>query len=234
MTSALLSETSTLFVHADEVIGLVVLLLLAMWGAVTSYRAMQRPRLVLTQVAPGEWRASRRDFWQYVVSMPVLLFLWVQGLVLILLFAKNDLAGSDVFAVAVAIVVAVRILAHVSREHSHELAKSVPLTIVTLFVITGSWRGGDSLTQVTDDYVRTDVSFPVLLLPLAVEFAVTALWYWLGVRWWWHRDYDVVAMPENEEQILHEHTLASVLTLRHHRVRRAELDDPRRSAAPRR
>jgi len=224
---------ATSVVSATDILLFVVLLLVSMLAIVASYHAMQRPRLVLHEVADGQFRAGRRDFWQYVASMPVLLLLWVQGLVLILLFAKNDLTGSEVYAVATAIVIAARILAHVSHEHSHELAKSVPLTIVTLLVITGSWRGGDNFDQVVSDFQRTDVSFPVLLLPLLVEFAVAAAWYWLGVRWWWHRGYDVVAMPENEEQILHEHTLASVLTLRHHRVRRAVLDDPQRSAAPR-
>jgi hypothetical protein len=226
VTSALLSETSTLFVHADEVIFLVVALLAAMWGSVAAYRAMQRPRLVLTEVAPGRWRASRRDTVQYLLSIPFLLFLWVQGLMLILLFTKNDLKGPELYAVATAIVIAVRILAHLSHEHSHELAKSVPLTIVTLLVITGSWRTGASFDQVSNDFLRTNVSLPVVALPLVVELAMTGLWYWVGVRWWWEKGYDVPALPENEERALHEHSLAEVVTLRHHTVRRAT--DPAR------
>ncbi|MFN8157256.1 MAG: hypothetical protein U0R68_07550 [Candidatus Nanopelagicales bacterium] len=184
------------FVHAGDVLVRVAILVVAMLASVAAYHAMQRPRLVVSEVEPGLWRAKRRDVVQYVISIPWLLLLWMAGLELVLVFTNNGLSGPDVSAIAVAIVIAVRILAHVLHEHAHELAKTVPLTIVTLWVITANGlRSFDDATFT--DWNRTALTGPTELLLVGTEFVVCALWYWVGVRWWWPKGHDLIGMPKH-------------------------------------
>lgn len=183
------------FVHAGDVLIKVAILVVAMLASVAAYHAMQRPRLVVSEVEPGSWRAERRDVIQYVISIPWLLLLWMAGLELVLVFTNNGLSGPDVSVIAVAIVIAVRILAHALREHAHELAKTVPLTIVTLWVITANGIRVDDRTLA--DWDRTALTGPTELLLVGTEFVVCALWYWVGVRWWWPKGHDLVGMPKH-------------------------------------
>lgn len=183
------------FVHATDVLVKVAILVVAMLASVAAYHAMQRPRLVVSEVEPGIWRAKRRDVIQYVISIPLLLVLWMAGLELVLVFTNNGLSGPDVSVIAVAIVIAVRILAHALREHAHELAKTVPLTIVTLWVITANGIRVDD--QTLSDWDRTALTGPTELLLVGTEFVVCALWYWVGVRWWWPKGHDLIGMPRH-------------------------------------
>lgn len=188
--------TGPIRVDAAYLAELVAIIVVSMLAIVAAYHAMQRPRLVLHEGADGTWRPTRRDFWQYAASMPFLMLLWAMGLQIILLFTNNGLTGHEIVAIAMALVIAVRILAHVSREHAHELAKSVPLTIITLLIVTSSgWRSGSDFERVAEDLSRTQVSVPSVLLLVLSEFVIAALWYWVGVRWWYPRGHDVPGLP---------------------------------------
>ena len=183
-------------VNAPDVLWLVVLIVISMLAIVASYHAMQRPRLVLHEQPPGQWRARRRDFWQYVVSMPLLMTVWAIGVQAILLFTNNGLDGKTVVAISLALVIAVRMFAHISREHAHELAKSVPLTIVTLLIITSTgWRTGPEFDRALHELTTTQISGPSVMFLIASEFVIAALWYWIGVRWWYPRGRNVPGLP---------------------------------------
>lgn len=186
------------FVHADDVAAHVAIIVVSMVAIVFAYHAMQRPRLLVSEVEPGVWRARRRDVWKYVLSIPWLLILWMAGLELILVFANNGLDGVQLSVIAVSLVIAVRILAHVVHEHAHELAKTVPLTVVTLFIVSGNgMRDELELDRVTAEWNQTALTGTTELLLIGTEFAVAALWYWIGVRWWWPRGHDLVGMPKH-------------------------------------
>ena len=128
-------------VTATDIIVLTASILVAMFLAVVGYRAMQHPRVVLTQTVDGQWRASRRDAIKYAISIPLLLLAWNVFLLVILLSGDNWLDGPRSLVVATSVIAAARILAHLSPERAHELAKSVPLTLVTLLLISGGFRG---------------------------------------------------------------------------------------------
>ncbi len=197
------------FVYASDVLYWVSLILVSMVAIVASYHAMQRPRLVVSEVETGSWRARRRDVVKYLLATPFLLFIWTAGLELILLFSNNGLDGVQVSLIAVSLVIAGRILAHVAHEHAHELAKTVPLTVVTLLLITSNGRRtGEELEQTFRDWDVTALSGNSELLLVGTEFAVCALWYWVGVRWWWPRGHDVVGMPKHGD-LAHAALLAS-------------------------
>jgi len=182
-------------VTAPEIILLTVTIIAAMFVAVAGYRAMQHPRIVLTQVSEGQWRARRRDVIQYLVSIPFLLVAWYLFLLLILLSGNNWLNGAESLIVATSVIAAARVLAHISPERSHELAKSVPLTLVTLLLISGGLRGPKEIVAILDQWVHTDISGPAQALLLICELGTTALWYWVGVRYLWSRGFRVPGMP---------------------------------------
>jgi hypothetical protein len=185
-------------VHASDVLVYVVITVVAMLAIVLAYHAMQRPRLVVSEIEPGVWRSKRRDVVKYAVSIPLLLILWLAGLQLILVFANNGLSGVQLSVISVALVISVRIFAHVSHEHAHELAKTVPLTVVTLFIISSNgMRNPRELDQTIADWNATALSGPTELLLIGTEFVIAALWYWVGVRWWWPRGHDLIGMPKH-------------------------------------
>lgn len=209
------STTHELLVDAGDVLELVAVLVVAMVVIVAAYRAMQRPRLVLHEVAPGIYRARRRDFWQYAVTVPLLMALWSAALEVILLFTNNALTATEIGVTSVAIVVTVRLFAHLSHEHAHELAKSIPLTIVTLLIVTANgWRSGPEFDTTLRDWLHTSTSGPTDLVLVGSEFLICALWYWVGVRWWFVRGHDVPGLPRRTSIAELEHELAERVTLR--------------------
>lgn len=187
-------------VGALDILAQAGLIVVAMWIAVMVYRSIQKPRIRLTEVEPGVWRAHRRDVVQYLLSIPFLLMLWSGSLVLILVVGTNSLTGREIEAVASAVVIAARFFAHLSPERSHELAKTVPLTLVTLVLISGSMRDLGSMQALFDDFSRTELSWSATGLVLGAELLFTATWYWLGVRFLWLRGYNVPGLPKQHRE----------------------------------
>jgi hypothetical protein len=198
MSSTMLAAaTAETVVGAEDILAIAALLVIAMLAAVSSYRGMQRPRLVLTETEPGVFRAANSDVVRYLVAIPFLLMAWNFLLIIVLIIAANELTGDRIVVVAAAIVLAARVFAHLSPERSHELAKTVPLTLVTLVLISGGIRDDTSLENIAEEFGRTSYTPQALLLLLAAELVVTALWYWVGVRWWWPRGHDVPGLPRH-------------------------------------
>jgi hypothetical protein len=197
MTEFLAQQVPESVVGASDVLQLVLVIVVSMFAIVLAYHAMQRPRLVLVETPEGEWRASRRDIVRYALSMPILLLLWAGGLELILLLTNNGLTGQQITAVSLAIVISVRIWAHISREHAHELAKSIPLTIVTLLIVTSTgWRSPDQLEETFEQWFTTRLTGPAIGLLVVTEFVICAVWYWVGTRWLHPRGRHVPGLSE--------------------------------------
>lgn len=196
-SSTLAAATGDAIVGAEDVLSIALLLVIAMLAAVASYRGMQRPRIVLTQIGSETFRAGRGDVLRYLVSIPFLLMSWNLVLSIVLIVAANELSGDRIVVVSAAVVLAARVFAHISPERSHELAKTVPLTLVTLVLITGGIRSEASLDNIADEFARTSYTPQAIVLLLAAELVVTAAWYWFGVRWWWPRGHDVPGLPRH-------------------------------------
>jgi hypothetical protein len=181
-------------VTTSDVLSLAAWLAVAIAVAVVVYRGMQRPRLRLVHGAAG-WRTNGRDLLLYAVTAPVLVAFWFLFFVVILLVGTNDLGGNDVLRVSMAVVIASRFLAHVWREPAHELAKTVPLTLAALVIIAGGLRSQTSLEDVLTQVFETGVSGVAWLVLLFVDYLFTAVWYWVGVRWWTPRGHRVPGVP---------------------------------------
>jgi len=82
-----------------------------------------------------------------IFAIPFLFIAWNFVRFTVLIIAANELTGDRIIVVAAAIVLAARVFAHLSPERSHELAKTVPLTLVTLVLISGGIRDDTSLEK---------------------------------------------------------------------------------------
>lgn len=181
-------------VSATDVLEMVLWLLMAMVIAVLVYRGMQRPRLRLVDHGTG-WRTTARDVVLYLVTAPFLVTGWFLFFVVILVVGTNDLSGDRILTVSMAVVLATRLFAHVWHEAAHELAKTVPLTLVALILIAGGLRSDTSLATIGAEWDRTGITGPALLLLLFADYAITLAWYWVGVRWWHARGHRVPGVP---------------------------------------
>jgi hypothetical protein len=158
---------------------LVALGLLTYW----MFRAMDHPRLVLTQTPDGP-RARRSDVIKYAISMPFLILLWVNVIGMILMITRNELTIVQIVAWPYALVLAIRFLAFVVPGAAHELAKLVPLALIALLILSGDVRPLDDVFVIgtviptLDDYMLNWV------LLLTFDFIMTAVWYWGYIRWW--------------------------------------------------
>ncbi|MFN8169726.1 MAG: hypothetical protein U0S36_13210 [Candidatus Nanopelagicales bacterium] len=197
MPTTLLAAVEPATVGAEEILLTAGLIAVAMLAAVTSYRGMQRPRLVLTEESEGTFRAARGDVVRYALAAPFLILGWNLLLIVILIIAANSLTGDAIVVVSSAIVLAARAFAHVSPERSHELAKTVPLTLVTLVLISGGIRDQASLEEIADEIGALSITPQATVLLLVAEYLVTLAWYWLGVRWLWPRGKDVPGLPRH-------------------------------------
>lgn len=170
------------------VIALAVLALRAM------YRGMQRPRLTLTYHEDGPPTASRRAVLRYLVTPLVWVPLWFYAVLGILVLASNRGDGfrpvDQMVIAAAAVVGGSRVLAHINAEGAHELAKSVPLTLLSLILISGQTIGFEAFLVVSLLlFVNVDsLSLYVILLGL-LDIVATALWL-VRRRRAWRREAD--------------------------------------------
>lgn len=190
----------------DDVLVTAVTLAVMTVLAVLCYRAMEKPRLLLTPTPDGP-RAMQGDVIRYAVSIPFLTGLWVLYFVVILTIARNNLDAKGVLITAAGVVIGTRILAHVWGDAAREIGKVVPLAIVTLVLIAGNVREGNVLDDFVEELANIDFALPTYVLIFACDYVITAIWYWGWIRWaqphlevrraarsadpvrrWWRRD----------------------------------------------
>lgn len=105
------------------------------------YRGMQRPRLHLEHHPDRPPSTSGRDVIRYLATPFIWVPLWFIVVLAVLLLAASRgdaIRPANELVIAAAVVVGgSRLLAHVNLEGAHELAKSVPLTLLSLILISG-------------------------------------------------------------------------------------------------
>jgi hypothetical protein len=170
-------------VGATEILEWLIILVVATSIAYVIYRAMERPRLRVVETPQGQ-RATLRDTVQYAVSIPILVLLWIAFFTVILSIADNGLDAFNLAVLPAAIVMATRLLAHVNPKIAHELGKAVPLTLITLILIAGGVREENALLDIIEELAEMGMSGPALVLVFVFDYVITALWYWIYVRWW--------------------------------------------------
>ena len=190
--SAALDATDILWNAGALVVAVVAIVLL--------FRGMQRPRLRLVRRDDG-WRTTRRDVVLYALVAPLLVIFWVNVLSFSFVLAPTSLGGRQILLISCAVIVASRALAHVWHEPAHELAKSIPLTLLTLVLVGGALRPETAMDELRNELGSVDLSVPALLLLLFADYAFTAAWYWIGVRWLAGRGRHLPGVPRDPAPI---------------------------------
>lgn len=193
-------------VTIGQIIWWSVFISLAAWLAFLVYRAMDHPRLVLTATPAGP-RATSRDTWLYIVSMPFLVSLWWIFFFAVFLINENNLNPVQLLVFPSALVVSIRALAFLSPHTAHELAKVIPIALVAFVILDGSIRDATEFEEVLDHVFELEVSPAVILFVLLIDYALTAIWYWGWIRWgrerWttWRSKRSVQQIPHDDGRV---------------------------------
>lgn len=162
-------------------VGLALMTVLILWV----YRSMQKPRLYLTEAVPGgQPFATWQSFLRYIILIPIMLAIWMGALMLILTIAAEGRTAEEIALASAAVIGAVRILAHITPEGSHELGKTVPLAVLSI-ILLGASADPSSWDQRLNDLDRNaDVLDYQYVTLLVLDVVVTALWYWrMRAKW---------------------------------------------------
>ncbi len=174
------------------------------------YRGMQRPRLNLTMHEDAPPTVSANAIARYAVTPLVLIPLWFMAILSILVLAAGRSygvrPGNELVIATGAVVGGSRLLAYVNREGAHELAKSVPLTLLSLIIISGQVVTAEGAAKLFVQLVlNIDSLLAYMILLGLLDIALTTGWF-LWVRWRWNA-------PDNDTGSGLWHRLRATLAL---------------------
>ena len=170
-------------VTALEVVMLAAAIVIATLLAVVIWRAAQKPRLRLVfDPVRDRWTTTTRDVVQYALSIPLLMLLWYYYFLVILLIAPNRLSMFKLILAPAAVILAVRCLAHIWHEAAHNLAKTVPLVIVTTVLMTLTVKSPQEWLAFQGNGRMAELSGPAAVTLVLADYLFTTLWFFLGAR----------------------------------------------------
>lgn len=179
----------TVSVPLAEMLQMVVATALAILLLRTIYRGMQHPRLKLHWHEAGPPTTTLKAIAAYLVTPILLIPLWYLAILVILVIAANRGSqlrpAEELILVAGLIVGASRLLAHVNLDAAHELAKSVPLTLISLILISGQTISVIGAVVLVNALAASGAWMLNMILFLMVsDIVLTTLWFFYRrVRW---------------------------------------------------
>ena len=166
-----------------DVVTLAAAIVIATLLAVVIWRAAQKPRLRLVfDPVRDRWTTTTRDVVQYALSIPLLMLLWYYYFLVILLIAPNRLSVFKLILAPAAVILAIRCLAHIWREAAHNLAKTVPLVIVTTVLMTLTVKSQQEWLAFQGNGRMAELSGPAAITLVLADYLFTAVWFFLGAR----------------------------------------------------
>ncbi len=150
------------------------------------YHSIQRPRLHLTiSTKTGKPTATWQSIVRYAILTPIVIYVWWTLLSIILMFAAPE-RSAEAMAIAAAVIIgAGRFLAHISFEVSHELTKIVPLTAISLMLISGTALTEERFFEIVTEFEQFASQIDGIALFLIIwDVIITSLWFWQQrLRW---------------------------------------------------
>lgn len=144
--------------------------------AVGVYKSMERPRLQLTQ-SPAGLQAERRDIVKYALSAPPLILAWYAFFWVLIFLVPGHPSASTLMLMPLAVVVAVRCLAHLSLSGAYHLSIVVPMVIITSILVGDGLPGEKEVDQYLRELEQVDLAWTAFLAAVVLEYLFTAVWY---------------------------------------------------------
>ncbi len=117
---------------------LIYALLLALYAAFVwfFYKSVSRRDLFkLNFGSDHQWRSSLAYVLKYLVSFPLLTFLWFAALSLILFLLAKSQTTQNILLISMAMIAASRITAYYKEGIAEELSKILPLGVLAIFIV---------------------------------------------------------------------------------------------------
>lgn len=170
-----------------SIAGLTVLVAVIVW----IYRTMQRPRLRPTvDAGSGAASLSWQAIVRYVVTTPIMVFIWFSAILIILTWAARDRSAEELVIAAAAVVGAARLLAHLDEEMARELGKTIPLAVVGVILIGRSSATWQEFVGAIDEFDQNWATIDdYYFLLVGFDLLVTA--GWLGLHYGRGHDFAV-------------------------------------------
>lgn len=141
-----------------------------------SYRTMQHPRLPVNRSDERRPSVTVSGVLRYAVTTPIMVSFWMLVLVTLLSAAAKDRTSLQILLAASAVIGGARLLAHVKEEIAHELAKAVPITILSFIIIGGGFTGIEPFFNAVDQ-IPWEVVDRYWVGLLVWDVFLTAVWF---------------------------------------------------------
>lgn len=158
-------------------VGLLVLTMIAVWV----FRHMQRPRLALHDTPDGP-RTTARDVIIYTLTTPVFVYFWWSYFTLLILFSPTETSPETLLYMPLALILAVRILAHFFTDAAYHLSSIVPLLLISAIIIGQGVPDSQFVEDNLKDWTDAETSGAALLVIFTADYVITAIWYWAKTR----------------------------------------------------
>lgn len=147
------------------------------------YRSMSDPRLPVIREPGSPPRVSWGGAARYILTAPPMMLFWYVVMLVLLVIATRGRTSLEISAALAAIIGGTRILAHVNSDVAHEVAKIVPLVLLSILLIGGNLADEEQLSRIGAEMEDVLPVFGMDMVALLVfEYCVTAIWL-LRQRW---------------------------------------------------
>ena len=110
---------------------------------------------------------------RYVILFPAFAFFWFAVLTLVLAFLSDDRSLGSVLLISLATVSAIRVAAYYREDLARDLAKMLPLAVLSFFIISAnSLDSIGSLAALREVNEHRETVFYYLLFLVALEFSL--------------------------------------------------------------
>lgn len=155
------------------------------------YRTMDHPRLPLVREEDRLPKVTWIGVLVYLLTIPFLVVFWYVSLLSTLLIAASTPVAGQIAMMAVAVIVATRFLAHLSRPTAHEVGKVIPIAVLGVIIIGNTSVDLEQLADVLQSLSdNADQLGTYIVIELVADVVITAAWYLgilartAGVRTW--------------------------------------------------
>ena len=114
-------------------------------------------------------------FVEYIVILPFVVFLWFGVFTIFLILLTNNLGLETILIISVTIVAAIRMTAYYKQDLARDLAKLIPLTLMTVAIVQGIFDTQKILGQISMISNMVSEIWIYILFIIIIEFLLRVL-----------------------------------------------------------